>query len=83
MTCRDVDQFVMDYLDGTLSVGVRLRFTAHLAVCSDCRRYIDTYRKTIALGRAAFVETESAPPQIPDELVNAILASRHPETPRS
>ena len=75
MTCRDVDQFVMDYLDGTLTLGVRLSFTAHLALCSDCRRYIETYRQTIALGRAAFVESESTP-EVPDELVKAILSSR-------
>ena len=66
----------MDYLDGTLPVSVRMSFTAHVALCGDCRRYIDTYQKTIALGRAAFVETESSPPQVPDQLVRAILASR-------
>ena len=78
MTCRDVDQFVMDYLDGTLPLAARLSFTAHIALCSDCRRYIETYRQTIALGRAAFVEMESTP-QVPDELVKAILASRDPD----
>ena len=75
MTCRDVDQFLLDYLEGTLSVGVRVRFTAHLAVCSECRRYLDSYRQTVALGRAALVETEPTPP-IPEKLVHAILASR-------
>jgi predicted anti-sigma-YlaC factor YlaD len=83
VTCRDVDRFVMDYLDGTLPLGVRVSFTTHVALCSDCRRYIDTYRKTVTLGRAAFVETESAP-QVPEELVKAILASRDStDTPRA
>jgi len=77
MTCRDVDKFLADYLDGDMPAAVRLRFTAHLIVCADCRRYIDTYRKTISLGRAALVETETAPP-VPDALVRAILASRKP-----
>jgi hypothetical protein len=82
MTCRDVDQFLMDYLAGVLPFGVRLSFTAHIALCSDCRRYIDTYRRTIALGRAAIVAAEP-PPQVPEELVEAILASRDANPPRA
>jgi anti-sigma factor RsiW len=78
-----VDQFVMDYLDGALPLGIRLSFTAHIALCSDCRRYIDTYRRTIALGRAATVTADDpAPPQVPEELVQAILASRASNPPR-
>jgi predicted anti-sigma-YlaC factor YlaD len=72
----------MDYLDGALRLGNRLSFTAHIALCSDCRRYIDTYRRTIALGRAAIVAAEP-PPQVPEELVEAILASRDANPPRA
>jgi anti-sigma factor RsiW len=75
MTCqRTIDDFLMRYVEGELTIGERLRFNLHLATCVHCRRYLDSYRKTMALGKAA--AREAGPEQeVPEQLVKAILAA--------
>jgi anti-sigma factor RsiW len=52
MTCRQLVELVSDYLEARLDVRSRERFEAHLAVCPDCREYVDQVRRTVrALGR--------------------------------
>ena len=78
MTCREFASFIMDYLSGELARADRLAFERHLALCANCERYLAQYRETIAAGRAAFADPDGAlPPDVPDELVRVILATRH------
>lgn len=82
MTCRELAEFLMAYLDGELPDAQRAVFEQHLAGCPECRLYLDSYRTTIALGRDALQTPEAdraAPP--PADLVTAILASRRGEPP--
>ena len=73
MSCkRTIDDFLMRYVEDELTVGERLRFNLHLATCAHCRRYLDSYRKAVALGKAAESEREQ---EIPEQLVKAILAA--------
>jgi anti-sigma factor RsiW len=77
MTCRELIDFLLDYLEGTLAEVERARFDAHLAECPDCVAYLESYAATIRLGRAACAEPEAGPPpEVPEELVRAILAAR-------
>lgn len=78
LSCRKVEEFLMAYIDRELSIRSRLRFKFHLAICSDCRNYLQEYKNTVALGRSLFEKPdESATGKIPDDVVNAILkASR-------
>ncbi len=77
MTCREFAEFLDSYLERSLSGAELAEFERHLVVCKACTAYLDTYRKTIELGRAAFAESKEAlPPQVPDELIRAILAAR-------
>ena len=77
LTCRELVEFLMSYLDDELSAPERRAFDAHLALCADCVAYLRTYEATVRLGRCAF-EAPGAPvpPEVPAELVAAILASR-------
>ena len=76
MTCREVADFLMDYLSGELSPDLQAQFDRHLSVCPNCRAYIATYRATIELGRKAFaVPDADAQSEVPEELVSAILSS--------
>jgi anti-sigma factor RsiW len=52
-TCRELIERLIDYLDGTAS---HEDFHAHLARCSSCRAYVDSYLKTIRLVRGAMSE---------------------------
>lgn len=74
MTCNEVADFLMDYLDGALPARERAIFDEHVRVCPDCQRYIETYKKTVAMGRAAFEEPALA--EAPQGLIESILRAR-------
>jgi anti-sigma factor RsiW len=80
VTCRELIGFLDDYLDGGLDAPVRQRFEEHLRVCIDCTNYLDSYRRTIALGKAAFAPAATpdapTPSDVPAGLLKAILAAR-------
>ena len=76
MTCQQLSEFIGDYLAGELPRGESERFEHHLSICSTCRRYLDSYRKTVGVAVATKLDAPPAP--IPEELVRAILASKSP-----
>lgn len=77
LTCRELIDFLMDYLDDALGAAERESFSAHLAVCPDCVRYVDEYRSTVRAGRSAFADPDAPTPDgVPESLVAAILAAR-------
>ncbi len=82
LTCQQVIDFVMSYLDNELPAEDREIFDAHLQICVDCRNYLASYQATkqmtVDLGKAD--QTVPAPP-IPAELVAAILAARKTQAP--
>jgi anti-sigma factor RsiW len=74
MTCREVADFLADYVSGALAADVRAQFDRHLSVCPNCRAYLATYRTTIELGRRAFATPDAdVQTEVPAELVSAIL----------
>lgn len=80
MTCKDVIEFLDDYVAARLSADERARFDEHLALCPPCRDYLKTYQDAIALGRAVLTGEEDATAALPDDLVRAILAARKRES---
>jgi len=77
MTCREVADFLMAYLDGELAASERDEFERHLKVCPPCVRYLKSYERTVALEKQACIdEVNETLTQIPDDLVKAILAAR-------
>ena len=74
ITCREVLDFLMDYLDGSLSSAQRAIFEEHLAVCPSCVAYLHGYQQTVKLGKAVSAVNDDQ--TIPEELVEAVLASR-------
>ncbi|HYD46977.1 MAG TPA: zf-HC2 domain-containing protein [Terriglobales bacterium] len=78
MTCqRAIDEFLSDYLEDKLGRLERARFQLHLALCSHCRRYLETYRRTVALGKASLTDADQpVSSEVPEQLVQAILAAR-------
>jgi predicted anti-sigma-YlaC factor YlaD len=76
MTCRELIDFLDDYLAGTQPDDVRQVFEGHLAICLHCREYLRTYRDTVSLVKAACSEPDTPlPADAPPELVEAILAA--------
>jgi anti-sigma factor RsiW len=77
MTCRELNDFISDYLSDDLAPGERSEFDKHLVKCQSCGRYLETYRLTIRAAKAAFTNpNEPVPYEAPAELVAAILAAR-------
>jgi len=75
ITCEEVITFLADYLAHELEPGEERSFERHLARCPSCVAYLETYRETLRLGRAAWRD-EGSPPPLEPELVRAILAAR-------
>ncbi len=77
MTCRELIDFLDDYVAGDLPGDRRKVFEEHLAGCPDCVHYLASYRQTIALAREAFEDREDdIPADVPGDLIKAILAAR-------
>jgi anti-sigma factor RsiW len=76
LTCRDVVEFLSDYLTCELDAAARTAFDAHLAECDECVAYIRSYERTVRLARTAFDRLDEPAAEVPPQLVAAILASR-------
>lgn len=75
--CRTFVEFLNDYLSGDLPAGQKDAFEEHLSLCSACVTYMKTYQETIRLGKEAFTDLDAeVPPDVPEELVTAILEAR-------
>jgi len=76
ITCRELLEFLAEYLDGSLPEPERAVFEEHLRVCPPCVEYLKTYRATIQLGKGACAGERAFPSPIPEELKKAILKAR-------
>jgi anti-sigma factor RsiW len=77
VTCRELADFIADYLAGELPAGTRSAFDRHLGLCVNCRRYLTSYEETVKLGRRAFDDEDApVPADVPEQLVKAILDAR-------
>ncbi|MBL8747015.1 MAG: zf-HC2 domain-containing protein [Phycisphaerae bacterium] len=76
MTCKELIEFLAEYLDGGLTPGQRAAFERHLGLCRACADYLDAYRQTIRVVRATSQITgRCAPPPLPPDLVAAVTAA--------
>lgn len=78
MTCREFADFMMEYLTGELPPDSRALFERHLTRCPKCPKYFEQYKATLAAGKSAFVSPdEEVPAEVPEDLIQAVLASRN------
>lgn len=76
ITCREFVEFLDDYVSRVLPEAARMAFDAHLAACPSCVAYMKTYQATVRAGKGGFASREgSAPADVPEELVRAVLAA--------
>ena len=76
-SCEDVNQFLCEYIDGTLPEKTQTKFQAHLNKCSDCSSYFDQYKQTIQL------LSEQDDIVVPDQLVEHTLEFLKANTARN
>jgi anti-sigma factor RsiW len=76
LTCQELVEFLADYLSGELPDQHRAAFNGHLAECPPCVAYMKSYREAVRLGKLVVSDDGSVPPDVPEALVEAILAAR-------
>lgn len=67
LSCEEINRFIVDFLDGNMDEPRRSAFGIHLHHCSNCAAFLNQYRHTIRLTRAA----RDIP--IPEELVRRTI----------
>jgi anti-sigma factor RsiW len=73
ITCQKFVGFVGSYHDGELLAAQTRILEAHLAQCRKCQEYLEGYRTTIRLAKAAMENLDEQP--VPADLVKKILVS--------
>ena len=74
ITCADLEDWVADYLEGSLHAPKRRELERHLDECGRCRESLAAYQRTVWVARMA-LQCSSYPAQVPERLVQAILGS--------
>ncbi|WP_108881488.1 zf-HC2 domain-containing protein [Anderseniella sp. Alg231-50] len=80
ITCAEFEEFILSYLDGSMSNRQRRIFEFHLAVCRECRDYLAAYRSAMTVTRDVLdAQTTETLADVPEDLVSAVLAARTPQ----
>jgi predicted anti-sigma-YlaC factor YlaD len=75
LTCKELIDFLDDYLSEELDPIVQSEFESHLAQCSACRDYLHTYCQTIKLVRMSRDDAEAKfAASVPNELIAMVLS---------
>lgn len=61
MTCEQIVDLLVEYVEGELPPEARARVESHVTECPDCEHFVNTYRATISLAETAF--TQTMPPE--------------------
>ena len=77
ISCEEFESFIMQYLEGELPLAKRMVFELHMKVCRECREYLAAYKLSIESAKGAMKAEEL--PEIPEDLVAAILDARDAE----
>ena len=75
-TCRELIEFLDDYVAEALVAEERARFDDHLQRCPACVRYLRGYQGTLRAIALSHAPEAFPPADVPERLVEAILAAR-------
>lgn len=74
ITCREFNDFIIDYVDGTLTNKQVTLFNRHMKICPMCRNFLKTYIATYKAKDHIFPYDDiDVPDVVPQELIDAIL----------
>jgi anti-sigma factor RsiW len=73
-TCADLEDWVANYVEGSLPLPTRQELARHLDECGGCRELLAAYQRTVWVAKKA-LQCSSYPTQAPEQLVQTILGS--------
>ncbi len=77
ISCREFEEFLIDYFEESLPKRQRLVFELHLKLCRECREYLVAFKRTIEVSKRVIADPNQPPPaDVPDDLIRAILNAR-------
>ncbi len=79
-SCKEVCEFLSDFVDGQMSAVRRLAFEAHLKACPPCAEYMHQFALTIKLSKKCCCPGKPTSP-IPDDLITAVCAAMAADQP--
>jgi anti-sigma factor RsiW len=51
MTCKEIAELLLDYLDGELPKEYRDMICQHIRLCGPCLHYVESYQVTVQVSR--------------------------------
>lgn len=66
--CKQVVDYALDYLDGSLPGSESAHFREHLDACPECVKFFETYRRTPEISRECFAV------KMPETVKTAVLS---------
>ncbi len=77
LSCKEFDEFMIDYLEENLPIWKKYMCWVHVKMCRDCAFFVQQYHRIVALGQKAFDSPDApVPDSVPEDLVKAALAHR-------
>ena len=78
ITCRQFEDFIIDYLEGDLAARKRFEFELHLKTCNECRNYLAAYNRVVEVTAKTnnLADSEVSLPELPEDLIKAIIKVR-------
>ncbi len=74
LTCKEFDDFMVDYLGQGLPVWQKFMCWLHVKMCRECAQFVREYQRTVRLGKKAYDNPdEPVPDFVPEELIKAAL----------
>ena len=77
ISCREFEEFLIDYFEDSLPKRQRLVFEIHMKICRECREYLVAFKRSIDVSKRVFTDLdEQVPDDVPEDLVRAIIDAR-------
>lgn len=83
MTCQEVVDFLMAYIDNELPAEQRAVFEQHLQKCPECVCFLESYQKTMQVEKCCCCPEMDAATKVPAGLIQAIMAGLASQTRRA
>jgi anti-sigma factor RsiW len=73
--CLRTHRLLFEYAQGELAPDTRRKLDAHLRDCPGCRKFVESYRRTIAATRRFYPHSVEMPPELRGKLQQFIATN--------